>query len=158
MRRKTHIFFFTLAFAVFISGHFLYSNYDSVKVVTTPRTDDRSVFSLRTKKYATKSLTELGTMDQSNKYFLFLNTVPKSGSEILILLLQKLQGVNNFKHVRMSDGNKRLLTITQQVIFSRKLFKILFSILQPRLLTKLDWNRFYSKYVYNVLVNILTCF
>lgn len=103
---------------VFISGHILYSNnYDSIKVVTTPRTDVRRVFSLRTNKYVTKSLTELGTMDQSNKYFLFLNAVPKSGSEILILLLQKLQGVNNFKHIRMRDGNKRHLTITQQVIF-----------------------------------------
>lgn len=107
---------FSLALTVFISGHFLYSYYDS-EIVTKTRTEDHLVSSLRTNKYVTKSLSELGTMDQFNKYCLFLNAVPKSGSEILIMLLQKLQGINNFKHVRMRDGNKTYLTVLQQVIF-----------------------------------------
>ncbi|CAH1960901.1 unnamed protein product [Acanthoscelides obtectus] len=65
-------------------------------------------------RHTTKSLVELGKMDEVNKHFLFLNHVPKSGAEILILLLQRLQGYNNYRHVRLKDGNKRFLTRTQQ--------------------------------------------
>lgn len=119
MRRKRyHVFVLTLILTVFLSGHFLYKNDETIKLVTTPRSEDQYSVSSMTKKYVTKSLTELGKMDEFNKYFLFLNDVPKSGSEILILLLQKLQGVNTFKHVRMRDGNKRHLTTVQQVKLS----------------------------------------
>lgn len=115
-RKRIHFLGFTVIFTVFLSGQLLFNSSDIFDTVTTPRTQDEFVFSLRTKKYVTKSLTELGKMDQVNKYFLFLNDVPKSGSEILILLLQRLQGINNYKHVRMRDGNKRHLIITQQVM------------------------------------------
>lgn len=122
MRRKTiHFIGFTLVFTVFISGHLLYNKSDSFNVVTTPRSENQPIVSISTRKYVTKSLTELGKMDKFNKYFLFLNDVPKSGSEILILLLQKLQGVNSYKHVRIRDGNKRHLTATQQVNKKRNL-------------------------------------
>nr|CAI5818742.1 unnamed protein product [Callosobruchus analis] len=65
-------------------------------------------------RHTTKSLVELGKMDEVNRYFLFLNHVPKCGAEILILLLQRLQGFNNFRHVRLKNGNKRFLTRIQQ--------------------------------------------
>lgn len=115
-RRKIHLLGFTIVFTVFLSGHFLYNNSDNGYIVTTPHNEEGRDMFLRAKKYVTKSLAELDKMDQFNRYFLFLNDVPKSGSEILILLLQKLQGFNNFKHVRMRDGNKRHLTVIQQVI------------------------------------------
>lgn len=116
MRRKRIQFvIFSLLFTVFLSGQILYNKSGSVGDVTTARNEIPPFDSLRNRKYVTKSLTELGKMDDFNKHFLFLNDVPKSGSEILILLLQKLQGVNNYKHVRMRDGNKRLLTTKQQV-------------------------------------------
>lgn len=117
-RKRNHVFVLTLILTVFLSGHFLYKNGESIKLVTTPRSEDQFSVSSMTRKYVTKSLTELGKMDEFNKYFLFLNGVPKSGSEILILLLQKLQGENTFKHVRMRDGNKRHLTAVQQVKYS----------------------------------------
>ncbi|KAH1009522.1 uronyl 2-sulfotransferase [Dendroctonus ponderosae] len=66
------------------------------------------------RKHVTKSMAELGKMDAVNKHFLFLNSVPKSGSEILIFLVEKIQGVNNFKHIRLKGGNKRRLTKAQQ--------------------------------------------
>lgn len=114
-RKRTQVFVLTLMLTVFLSSHFLYKNSEPANLITTPRSDNQFSGSSVTRKYVTKSLTELGKMDRSNRYFLFLNDVPKSGSEILILLLQKLQGVNSFKHVRMKDGNKRHLTAKQQV-------------------------------------------
>lgn len=114
-RKRTQVFALTLIITVFMSSHFLYKNSESIKLMTTQQSDERFGVSSVTRKYVTKSLTELGKMDQFNRYFLFLNDVPKSGSEILILLLQKLHGVNSFKHVRMRDGNKRHLTAKQQV-------------------------------------------
>lgn len=114
MRRQTiRIFVLTIILTVFISGRYLSDKSDSLTVGVT--TSEVLTSSATTKKYVTKSLKELGRMDDFNKYFLFLNSVPKSGSEILILLLQKLQGLNNFKHVRLRDGNKRHLKTMQQV-------------------------------------------
>lgn len=66
-------------------------------------------------KHVTKSMAQLDKMDEVNKYFLFLNSVPKSGSEILIFLLEKIQGLNNFKHVRLKGSNQRKLNKIQQV-------------------------------------------
>lgn len=46
---------------------------------------------------------------------LFFNRVPKAGSEMLVLLLQWLQGVNGFRHVRLPGGEKRRLNLVEQV-------------------------------------------
>lgn len=48
-------------------------------------------------------------------HVLFFNRVPKSGSEMLVLLLQWLQGSNGFRHVRIPGGEKRMLSILDQV-------------------------------------------
>lgn len=60
-------------------------------------------------------MAELGRMDEVNRHFLFLNHVPRCGSEVLILLLQRLQGLNNYRHVRLKWGNRRFLNRSQQV-------------------------------------------
>nr|XP_022905320.1 uronyl 2-sulfotransferase-like [Onthophagus taurus] len=57
-------------------------------------------------RHVTKSLDELGPMDDTNSYILFFNRIPKSGSEVLVILIQWLQGPNNFRHVRLKDENK----------------------------------------------------
>ncbi|KAG5891841.1 hypothetical protein JTB14_030147 [Gonioctena quinquepunctata] len=56
-------------------------------------------------KQVTKSLAELGKMDEINKYFLFLNHVPK--------------------HVRLKGGNRRLLTNLQQEYFVYDLYDVI---------------------------------
>ncbi|KAL1498115.1 hypothetical protein ABEB36_008968 [Hypothenemus hampei] len=75
-------------------------------------------------KHITKSLKQLGKMDEVNKHFLFLNSVPKSGSEILVFLLERIQGENNFKHVRLKGGNKRKLNKIQQEEMVEEIYDI----------------------------------
>ncbi|XP_046400293.1 uronyl 2-sulfotransferase-like [Ischnura elegans] len=66
-------------------------------------------------RHVTKSLAELGYVSgKVNPDFLFFNRVPKCGSEMLVLLLQWLQGRNGFKHVRLGGGNVRRLKRLQQ--------------------------------------------
>lgn len=48
-------------------------------------------------------------------HVLFFNRVPKAGSEMLVLLLQWMQGVNGFRHVRLPGGEKRRLNFVEQV-------------------------------------------
>lgn len=48
-------------------------------------------------------------------HVLLFNRVPKSGSEMLVLLLQWLQGANGFRHVRLPGGEHRKLSILEQV-------------------------------------------
>ncbi|CAG9761177.1 unnamed protein product [Ceutorhynchus assimilis] len=76
------------------------------------------------RKHVTKSMAQLGKMDEVNKHFLFLNSVPDSGSEILIFLLEKIQGVNDFKHVRLKGGNRRKLNKMQQASMVDKIYEI----------------------------------
>ncbi|XP_065173289.1 heparan sulfate 2-O-sulfotransferase pipe-like [Atheta coriaria] len=60
-------------------------------------------------KHVTKSLAELGKMDEISKHIVFVNAVPNSGSEVLVLLLKWLQGWNNFKHIKL-QGSKKILS------------------------------------------------
>lgn len=66
-------------------------------------------------RYVTKSLKELGKMDDINKYVLLLNHAPYCGAEVLIFILQKLQGKNSYRHVRLKDSPAEALNISQQV-------------------------------------------
>lgn len=66
-------------------------------------------------KHVTKSLSQLGKMDEINRHFLFFNSIPQSGAEVLIFLLEKLQGFNNYRHVRLKDGTERRLSEIEQV-------------------------------------------
>lgn len=118
MRRQMKVSWFTipLFLVITISGTFLLNNQriQQYSKTTTPATVGPS-FSLAPLKHVTKSLAELGPMDELNAYVLFFNRVPKCGSEMLVLLLQWLQGWNNFKHVRLKGGNKRKLNRIEQV-------------------------------------------
>ncbi|XP_046681036.1 heparan sulfate 2-O-sulfotransferase 1-like [Homalodisca vitripennis] len=63
----------------------------------------------------TKSLSEmLATVPELSDHVLFFNRVPKAGSEMLVLLLQWMQGLNGYKHVRLGGGNTRRLSRHQQ--------------------------------------------
>lgn len=86
-----------------------------IRVMTTPPMYQTGYFSLAPIKHATKSLAELGPMDELNAHILLFNRIPKSGSEMLLLLIQWLQGWNNFRHVRLKDDHKPKMNRTQQV-------------------------------------------
>lgn len=82
---------------------------------TTHRISSSSVSNQ--KRYVTKSLLELGSIPELSDHIIFFNRIPKTGSEMLVMLIQWLQGHNNFRHVRLlNDANKRLLTRLEQVI------------------------------------------
>ncbi|XP_028133601.1 heparan sulfate 2-O-sulfotransferase pipe-like isoform X1 [Diabrotica virgifera virgifera] len=102
-----------LFFTIILSASMFFKKEDIGLTKTTPKTTEGAL-SLANSKHVTKSLTQLGRMDEVNRHLLFLNHVPKCGTEILILLLQKLQGYNNYRHVRLKYGNKRLLSNLQQ--------------------------------------------
>ena len=53
--------------------------------------------------------------EQEPSSALFFFRVPKTGSELVVLLLQWLQGANGFQHVRLPDSHIRKLDPTQQV-------------------------------------------
>lgn len=66
----------------------------------------------------TKSLEELRQnvkIPELSDHVIFFNRVPKSGSEMFVLLLQWLQGVNGFRHIRLGGGDVRHLSRMQQV-------------------------------------------
>lgn len=44
-----------------------------------------------------------------------LTRVPGAGSELMVLILQRLQGYNAFKHIRLPPGDDGLLSNLQQV-------------------------------------------
>ena len=50
----------------------------------------------------------------SNGHILFFFRVPKTGSEMTTLLLQWLQGANQFRHVRLRNTNHRRLDKEEQ--------------------------------------------
>ncbi|XP_044753994.1 uronyl 2-sulfotransferase-like isoform X2 [Coccinella septempunctata] len=70
-------------------------------------------------RMVTKSMADRGKMDLVNGYFLFLNQVPNCGGEFLVLLLQKLQGINSYRHVRLGRGPKILSVIEQEELIER---------------------------------------
>ncbi|XP_066145033.1 uronyl 2-sulfotransferase-like isoform X2 [Euwallacea fornicatus] len=74
--------------------------------------------------HVTKSMAQLGKMDEVNEHFMFFNFVPKSGSEILIYLLEKIQGMNSFKHVRLKGGRKKQLNGIHQEEFVDEIYDI----------------------------------
>ncbi|XP_069691141.1 uronyl 2-sulfotransferase-like [Periplaneta americana] len=81
------------------------ATFSNLPVVTSP-----SSF-----RKVTKSLAELRqSVTELSDHVLFFNRVPKSGSEMLVLLMQWLQGRNGFRHIRLPGGNARKLNRTQQ--------------------------------------------
>jgi hypothetical protein len=74
----------------------------------------------------TKSLTELRRgieIPELSDHVVFFNRVPKTGSEMLVLLLQWLQGMNGFRHIRLGGSSVRKLNRMQQVSLFLPLFR-----------------------------------
>lgn len=66
-------------------------------------------------KHVTKSLAELGRTPELSDHIIFLNRIPQCGSEMLVLLMQWLQGPNSFRHVRLAGGSSRKPSRLEQV-------------------------------------------
>lgn len=81
----------------------------------SPEQESRVATSRTPVRRVTKSLAELGQMDERNAHVVFFNAVPKCGSELLVLLMRWLQGWNNFRHVRLKGGTTRKLSRLGQV-------------------------------------------
>jgi dermatan/chondrotin sulfate uronyl 2-O-sulfotransferase UST len=82
----------------------------------------------------TKSLAELRhgiEIPELSDHVVFFNRVPKTGSEMLVLLLQWLQGMNGFRHIRLGGGRIRKLNRMQQVSFFVLLFRSQYLDLSP---------------------------
>ncbi|XP_049829942.1 uronyl 2-sulfotransferase-like [Schistocerca gregaria] len=78
-----------------------------------PAADPRVLASSPAARSATKSLAEVAAMPPSAHVLLF-NRVPKAGGEMLVLLLQWLQGRNGFRHVRLGPGPRRMTRSQQE--------------------------------------------
>jgi hypothetical protein len=90
------------------------------------RTRDSEPIVLPSFRSVTKSLAELRRgieIPELSGHVLFFNRVPKTGSEMLVLLLQWLQGMNGFRHIRLGGGGIRKLNKMQQVSLSLLLFR-----------------------------------
>ena len=73
----------------------------------------------QTYRRVTPSLAELGVREnlhKMNEHILMLTRVPDAGSELLVLILQRLQGYNAFKHIRLPPGDHGLLSTLQEVL------------------------------------------
>jgi len=56
----------------------------------------------------------LTSVPELSEHVLFFNRVPKAGSEMLVLLMQWMQGLNGYRHVRLPGGKTRRLSHQQQ--------------------------------------------
>ncbi|XP_046412250.1 uronyl 2-sulfotransferase-like [Neodiprion virginianus] len=68
-------------------------------------------------RHVTPSLAELGgrrSIPEMSENTLMLTRILGAGSELLVLILQRLQGRNAFKHIRLPSGDDNLLTTLQQ--------------------------------------------
>ncbi|XP_069989577.1 heparan sulfate 2-O-sulfotransferase pipe [Penaeus vannamei] len=68
-----------------------------------------------------------------NDRMLFFNRVPKSGSEMLVLLLQWLQGENAFRHIRLRNSVRRFLSRDEQLDLAAEMGEKIFESAQSRL-------------------------
>ncbi|XP_076285633.1 heparan sulfate 2-O-sulfotransferase 1 isoform X2 [Lasioglossum baleicum] len=80
-----------------------------------------------TYRYVTPSLAELGPrrrVPRTNTDILMLTRVPNAGAELLVLILQRLQGYNAFKHIRLPPGDHRLLSSLQEELLVEEITNI----------------------------------
>lgn len=50
-----------------------------------------------------------------------LTRIPGTGAELIVLILQRLQGYNAFKHIRLPPGDHGFLSTLQQVSLEKKM-------------------------------------
>ncbi|XP_015121717.1 uronyl 2-sulfotransferase [Diachasma alloeum] len=76
----------------------------------------------------TPSLAELGIrgmLPEMNEDILMVTRVPGAGVELLVLILQRLQGYNAFKHIRLPPGDGGLLSTLQQELLVEEITSII---------------------------------
>ncbi|XP_043269734.1 uncharacterized protein [Venturia canescens] len=127
---STFIAFITIAFVVLVSRETTEPTEDNrdylnvVEIQTEPATTSRT----QTQRYVTPSLAELrgrGDLPATNDHVLMLTRVPGAGAELLVLLLQRLQGFNAFKHIRLPPGDDGLLSTLQQELLVEEIISII---------------------------------
>ncbi|KZC10474.1 PREDICTED: uronyl 2-sulfotransferase-like [Dufourea novaeangliae] len=82
----------------------------------------------QTYRYVTPSLAELGarrSLPKMNKHILMLTRIPNAGGELLVLILQRLQGYNAFKHIRLPPGDHGLLSSLQEELLVEEITNII---------------------------------
>ncbi|XP_043519001.1 uronyl 2-sulfotransferase-like [Frieseomelitta varia] len=82
----------------------------------------------QTYRRVTPSLAELGvreSLHKVNEHILMLTRVPDAGSELLVLILQRLQGYNAFKHIRLPPGDHGLLSTLQEELLIEEITNII---------------------------------
>ncbi|KAJ8676490.1 hypothetical protein QAD02_012277 [Eretmocerus hayati] len=80
------------------------------------------------RRYVTPSLAELGgrgSTPASNEHVLMVTRVPGAGSELLVFILQRLQGYNAFKHIRLPPGDEGILSTLQQELLVEEVTSII---------------------------------
>ncbi|XP_011700932.1 PREDICTED: uronyl 2-sulfotransferase-like [Wasmannia auropunctata] len=91
----------------------------------TSRADDRWITRNQTQRYVTPSLAELGDLPYKQKYILMLTRIPGAGAELMVLILQRLQGYNAFKHIRLPPGDHGLLSSSRQELLVEEITSII---------------------------------
>ncbi|XP_063974450.1 uncharacterized protein LOC135161096 isoform X2 [Diachasmimorpha longicaudata] len=84
--------------------------------------------SFQTRHSVTPSLAELGIrgmLPEMNEDTLMVTRVPGAGVELLVLILQRLQGYNAFKHIRLPPGDSGLLSTLQQELLVEEITSII---------------------------------
>ncbi|KAL0122764.1 hypothetical protein PUN28_007454 [Cardiocondyla obscurior] len=95
-------------------GSAIVENRGALKEQKAPRVDDRWIIRSQVRRYVTPSLAELSDLPYKHKHVLMLTRVPGAGAELMVLILQRLQGYNAFKHIRLPSGDHELLSSLQQ--------------------------------------------
>ncbi|OXU26651.1 hypothetical protein TSAR_007957 [Trichomalopsis sarcophagae] len=95
---------------------------------TEATTAARTTKTYKMQKYVTPSLAELGERGippETNDHVLMVTRVPGAGAELLVLILQRLQGFNAFKHIRLPPGDEGTLSNLQQELLVEEVTSII---------------------------------
>ncbi|XP_060824190.1 uronyl 2-sulfotransferase-like isoform X1 [Bombus pascuorum] len=96
--------------------------------IEKPYAGEQEVHKGQTYRYVTPSLAELGargSLPKMNQHVLMLTRVPDAGAELLVLILQRLQGYNAFKHIRLPPGDHGLLSTLQEELLVEEITNII---------------------------------
>ncbi|KAL6261751.1 hypothetical protein P5V15_006840 [Pogonomyrmex californicus] len=89
------------------------------------RADDPWITRNQTHRYVTPSLAELDDLPYKQKHVLMLTRIPGAGAELMVLILQRLQGYNAFKHIRLPSSDHGLLSNSQQELLVEEITSII---------------------------------
>ncbi|GAB1864012.1 Uronyl 2-sulfotransferase [Camponotus japonicus] len=87
--------------------------------------DDRWIARSQAHRYVTPSLAELGDIPYKYKHVLMLTRIPGTGAELMVLILQRLQGYNAFKHIRLPPSDYGFLSAVQQELLVEEVINII---------------------------------